>query len=319
MKTRSLHLGLLLAVLALVLMACAQLEQPAVRPDLAAEIPPCTPVEGADRDPCEPNAPRITRTNLVRSPGLQPYSLRDYLEAFHVSGHLVVRGTYLPDTVRCEVRKVLRSPLGGEFRTESGVASFACYSDIRVNAYVLGSGPASLTAVVHAAVDPDPDFTDQAHQEKVRSDLERVLVEGGSHGGGIGVDVPAGGIGGREEMMFIGPAMDRSIDSWQVFSTWDVERMADGTVVAVHPWRNHWAAVDYETHKANIELTLPSFQTRVAEANTARAADNGGRVEPDPNSPMLVTEASGLAAFYAETGDDSRGSGQTLPPPVPKR
>ncbi len=44
MKTRSLHLGLLLAALALALISCTE--------EHATGVPPCTPLEGAQGDPC---------------------------------------------------------------------------------------------------------------------------------------------------------------------------------------------------------------------------------------------------------------------------
>ena len=317
MEVRSLQLGLLLAALALALMACAGEAPVAERPDLQAEIPPCTPVEGATVDPCEPDAPQVELGSAASlNPGPKPYDLRFYMEGSVLSGHLVIRGTYLPDTVRCENYKVSRSSRGGEFDAGDGLATMACYVDIRVNAYVLGSGPATLTAMVVQLRHIDPSLTDPVEQEFARSFVERVLSEGGSlplWGG-----APDGGLGGREEMMFIGPSKDRALDSWQIFTTWDVERRQDGTIVAVHPWRNYWAGIDYETHKAKIEMPLSTFKTNVATTDTARRTDNGGRIKPDGTSPMFISTVAGLATFYVESGDANRGPMATPPPPCGK-
>ncbi len=71
------------------------------------EIPPCTPVPGSPVDPCEPDAPPIETGGIasyIPYLGDEPTSVRDLLDDHPPPGdvtHLVLRGTYLPNTVRC--------------------------------------------------------------------------------------------------------------------------------------------------------------------------------------------------------------------------
>ncbi len=333
MTTRPLHLGLLLAVLALTA-ACSDnddviggsaasraylADEP--RPNLTDEIPPCTPAEGAEVDPCAPGAsPSIANTNASdRIPFGEPVGVRHYLDGGSLSGHLVVRATYLPGTVRCVTQNSRRppyAPLTGEAFFGEGLGVVTCYADIRVNAYVLGSGPATLSVVVEQARVNDREMTDPADQERERSTVERVVVEGGIHYRGLGLEVPAGGIGGREEIMFLGPAQDHSLAAWQVFSVWDVERREDGTVIAVHPYRGWWLYHHDETYQASVEMSLNTFKTKVAEAYAARVTEYGGRIKADPDSPMLITRVDGLAAYHTESGAAAHPSGlRETPPP----
>ena len=84
MKTRSLHLGLPLAALALgVLVACG-----------SGDIPPCTPVEGSDVDPCAPGSAMISHPGALVGPAHDgprtiSYRLEGPIEA--TAAHLVVR------------------------------------------------------------------------------------------------------------------------------------------------------------------------------------------------------------------------------------
>ena len=116
--------------------------------------------------------------------------MRLYLERLQGSGHLVVRGTYLPDTTRCATQNVYRNSRGGEFDAGNGLAMVTCYADIRVNEYLLGSGPASLTAVVGRVRYQDRSLTDPAEQEERRRHVERKMTEGGDLQTGVGFSVP---------------------------------------------------------------------------------------------------------------------------------
>ena len=72
---------------------------------LTEEIPPCTPVEGTSVDPCEPVAAAISSRGSWEI-GPEPRSVGFYLGSPRGEGnivaHVVLRGTYVPGTVRCE-------------------------------------------------------------------------------------------------------------------------------------------------------------------------------------------------------------------------
>ena len=107
MNSRVIQIALLLVALALAA-ACDDLSE-GVRTEttppkyLTEEIPPCTPVEGSTVDPCEPGLTWMAAGGSYTI-GPEPRDMRVFLggERLTVSvAHLVVRGTYLPGTVRC--------------------------------------------------------------------------------------------------------------------------------------------------------------------------------------------------------------------------
>ncbi len=233
-----------------------------------------------------------------------------------LNAHLVVRGTYLPGTVRCVHETIDRRPPYtslSDLNIKKGIGQVKCYADVRVNSYILGSGPSTLTVVVRKI-----HFWSNADQEVVeelRSSIEYAFIEGGLH---FRVEVPAGGIAGREEVMFIGPSIDYSVESWRVFRTWDVQRREDGTVIAVHPAREYWEETDnYQTYHSRLEMELPAFKQAVIAANQARVAEYGGRIAADATYPMLITDANKLNQFYTTVGAYNHPDGPPTQPPAP--
>ena len=346
----------LLAVLALALVACsngqptstpaiptpAQASVPTPAASLPAsehsylseEIPPCTPILGSSIDPCEPDF-RVMSLNTSEVIGSTPWSLRFYLDRSSGPGiwvgHIVLRGTYIPSTVRC-------IPGGESFRHLPAVinrwysgwvaGSIKCYADVRVNDYILGSGPPTLTVLVDYFI-YYPTANSRSSIEEVLSRIERVLIEGGRTSR---KRYPEGGITGREAVLFIGPALDASIESWQVYFTWGIERQDDGTVVAVHPNRDDWKnlmrdlnSTVYQTYRSSLlEMELPAFKQAVTAAHQARVAENGGRVAPASMEgmpegvewPMLVIDANRLDRFLTEIGAYDHPDGPPAQPPA---
>ena len=168
-----------------------------------AEIPPCTPVPGSPIDPCEPDVALISGHGF-EDIGLEPWSVRSYLDDVRgkiLVGHLVVRGTYIPGTVRCIADNTVRYPSYTDRPNKSvleGVSAFKCYADVRVNAYVVGSGPSTLTVLVW----PFGYWSNATPEaiERLRSSYERVFIEG-EDDDIWWITVPAGGIGGREAIL----------------------------------------------------------------------------------------------------------------------
>ena len=272
---------------------------------LTEEIPPCTPALGSSVDPCKPwaelsGAPGGYSILFGPEPRSIDFFLNDPGSELYV-GHLVLRGTYLPGSLRCTAGHRFRPPpyVDNNWAILLPTRSVKCYADVRMNAYILGAGPSTLTVLVgefiywHAK---EPDVV-----EELRSSIERVLIEGGYH---PRIDVPLGGIAGNEAMLFIGPAMDLSVEAWKVMSVWDVQQRGDGTVIAVHPFRDQWSyrADDYQTYRSLLEMELPAFEQAVTAAHQARVAANGGRTGSDPEFPMLVSDANQLNSFFREAG-----------------
>ena len=121
---------------------------------LTEEIPPCAPVPGSSKDPCEPGASSPSSGGGLDSVGDEPWGLRFYLggnegQSSILVAHIVLRGTFLPGTVRCVDHGVRFRPPPYSDMNELPYRTINCYADVRVNAYVLGSGPPTLTLLVH--------------------------------------------------------------------------------------------------------------------------------------------------------------------------
>ena len=221
--------------------------------------------------------------------------------------HIVLRGTYLPGTVRCTSGHARRAPAFlGRGQASYGLLIY-CFADVRVNAYLLGTGPSTLTVIVQQSLyggrASDNDEAYGLEQlESRRLAYERALSEGGRfqydkplRGSlppyGPVVTGPSGGIGGREVVLFIRPLYRISVEGWQVSRTWDVERREDGTVVALHPNRKWWGTGS---------MQLPALTREVTEAHQAHVAANGGRIGGGTHLPMLVTDANRLSQYFSD-------------------
>ncbi len=287
---------------------------------VAGVVPPCTPIQGSSVDPCEPDVAQVSDDDGLIQLGPEPASVRWLLDGGRgriLVGHLVVRGTYIPGTVRCIADNTARYPSYTDWPNQSvpsGVSEFKCYADVRVNAYVVGSGPSTLTVLVW----PFFYWYDETPEdiERLRSYFERVFIEGGDE---HDITVPAGGISGREAVLFLGPAIDVSVESWRVFTTWDVQRREDGMIVVVHPNRNLWrntAPTDYQTYRSRLEMELPAFTQAATAAHQARMTEYGGRIGPDENLPMLITGANQLRRYYNDVGAYDHPDGPPSQPPA---
>ena len=284
----------LLAVLMLLLVACGPERSAPVY--LEETVPPCSPLEGVGVDPCEPRAFNgisgglASESPLMEGDGTAPYTVRWYLGADTAAGvmaaHMVVRATYLPGTVRCTEQDKVRVPTWVGVR-DIEMRTVKCYADIRVNEYYLGSGPPMLTVVV----------------------MDRF---GGSTA--MNAERWYARLDGQEEILFLGPGLDYSIEALQAFDTWDVQR--DGTtVIAVHPWRDYWLRTTGETHRAALEITLADLATAVTAAQAVRTADYGGRVDAVSTAPMVQTDANKLHDFYVAAGAMDHPDGPPVAPP----
>ena len=304
---------------------------------LAEEIPPCTPLPGSSVDPCQP---RVGMTEAPHTSGLslgsRPRHVSHLIAVQEVpvyTVHIVLRGTYLPGTVRCTSGHRVLDPFYATYEY-AGLIIY-CFADVRVNAYLIGSGPPTLTVIVagslyistHGSGDDDEDYG-LPQLESRRLAYERALAEGGRFkydlalkgymlprghfapitlGGsrlrGPWVSGPPGGITGKEVVLFIRPSNNISVEAWRVSDTWDLERRDAGTVVAVHQY---------------MERELSALTQEVMVAHQARVAANGGRIGADESLPMLVTDANRLRQYFSDPRVGGYAPGvptPTQPPP----
>ena len=246
-----------------------------------------------------------------------------------LDSHIVVRGTYLPDTERCTTGNPYRPPSFlrlEEYDDLVNALRITCYVDLRVSDYILGTGPSTLTVVRHFYAywvgAAQAAFFEQELGMSARAWFEDFSqrLEG---------DEYLGEIAGREEVLFIGPSANLSVEVWEAYTIWDVQQREDGTVIAVHPHRDLWRRLrpdDYQTHLSTLEMELPAFEQAVAAAHQARVTEYGGRIGPSDAEgiiqgaelPMFISNVNQLDEYYTAVGSYNHPDGPpTQPPPVP--
>ena len=268
----------------------------------AAVIPPCTPAEGTDMDPCEESTsvePAIGAGQPAPLPDApRPVGLIDGGD-FPVS-HFAIRGTFLPNTSRCTANNRFRVPdyLIDDFamtQNEGGLG-YQCFIDVRVNEYYHGSGPSRLTLL---AISWEHGPT---HSEEFRRFFE---------------EAHADWLEGGEYIVFPGPSFDISTEAWQILGMQKVVRDG-GTIMAHHPQRERWLAEKPDVAAANIHLletTLADMTARITAVFQARAQAHGGRIGSAEGLPMLRTSVDQLHAYYEDIGAYAEGHPVPAQPP----
>ena len=293
--------------------------------------PPCTPIEGSSVDPCEPDA-EIKQTAFA-SPKSgwihdydEPFSVQYHLEGSSIGSvsHIVVRGTFITDTARCYSDVPFSTPTYIERGYFQHSITIECYVDVRANAYMLGNGPASFTVLVSFLHYWSGYYaTDAANLGMTEAELVEMMRK--AH---LQILELSPGIYGREVVMFLGPAHNQATEAWELFRMWDVQRLEDGSVIAVHPDRDAWREfrpADYTTQESKLEMTLAGLTGKVVAADTARRTAYGGKIAPaDVESkaagatlPTLRTNVDQLDDFLRDTGAYMNEEEPPMPPPPP--
>ena len=324
MKPRPLHLGLLLAALALVVAFAMACDYGHPGDDETTE--PCEAWTVRDKDPCVPNAPEIvvpgSSGGARHTPPLdaEPVSLASMLDDGYDPPswvtHMVVRGVYQPTTARCTSDERYRLPDYGGGRSLEGHPTFKCYIEVLAQEYIVGAGPRILTVMLFNAPYRPEEFGrvgEQVSQEAVDARIKRRRqdVQGFING-----TFP-----GREHILLLGPDLDISTMVLRLMAYWDVQRQTNpDRIVAVHPRRDRWREEDpagYQQHKAALEMELPAFRTAMMTAHTARVTANGGRIGTAATLPMLSTNANELRQYYEDVGAYDEGAPEPAQPPPP--
>ncbi len=250
------------------------------------------------------------------------------LESFPgLDSHIVVRGTYLPDTVRCTTGNPYWPPSFLSYEQYNDIIDallINCYVDLRAADYILGNGPSTLTVLRHF-ISYRVGAAQAADIEEVLGMSERAFFEDYSQR--LEGEEYMGGIAGREEMLFIGPASSLSVEVWEAFRIWDVQQREDDTVIAVHPHSDLWRRSrpdDYQTHLSVLEMELPAFQQAVTAAHQARVTENDGRIWPSDAEgiiegaqlPMLISNVNQIDDYYTAVGSYNHPDGPPAQPPA---
>ena len=320
-------------------------------------IPPCTPLYGSQQDPCPIVLPP-TVENIGVASGMPLYRLEEYDLTIDdiVSGkdlltdrvsffripHIVVRATVKDDTTRCELYPI-RLFNYSEPRSYAGLFHYMCFVDVRVNEYLVGEGPSTLTVAVHRdpLILPDDIVWEEVKNKVIFETLEDPRRR------------TAEAYEGREAVMFLHLSTTLAVETWLVWGTYDVwflrqhgvaaESAGDGAAgneTEASQSSGHITAACRDEQGIILESSLDdltrSTKQAVANRNTAAAGSPSDAQEADGHSnaqedvggdggaavvspPPLVTNAGHLRQFYIAAGAVYEGDDRTtvMPPPVP--
>ena len=318
----------------------ASLESPVY---LEEVIPPCVPLLQTEVDPCAPgpiepfpaasgggSSASATPAPIDEVPSVEDIMLGKVYWGPKVFPslikHIVIRGTVQVGTTRChDYYLKLGNYHTDAARLNEGLIRVHCFSDVRVNEYLVGVGPPVLTVGFNVYV------TTFSDREGYWDREETIAFYGGE-------DVwianlfgdPAGRTAqayeGKEMVLFLGLPFAITLEAFVVntgFSVWFVQRDEDGTIRAVS---SHIPDIGDPDVRADAELLLTELEQKIAAAAANRNALTGGRIGVDASLPLLVSDANDLRSHYTEIGAvyvTSETAGQDvehptrLPPPVP--
>ena len=167
---------------------------------------------------------------------------------------------------------------------------YFCFSDVRVNEYLLGPGPPQLSVM-----------TGWRNLYRLDPPLEELIVDTYE---------------GVEGILFLSAGHTLQLEAWEMVFFWDVQQIGGETRVIV-PDKHEYPQTP--ENLALLDFSLADFRVKISEANATRNAVTGGRVGTDPTLPLLITDANQLPTYYGAIGavyDDPTQTPDT-PPPVP--
>ncbi len=271
---------------------------------LEETIPPCTPVAGTNRDPCAAGTPpsiepddgvMISEAAKVYAPPLhEVLNYRDRDPARSV--HIVLRGTVLPDTTRCQIFLLTLPTYWDDFDRKrfAGWEHLYCFSDVRVNEYLLGTGPPQLSVITNWDRPLGPEY-------RLGPPLDEQVIDTYE---------------GVEGILFLSTGFNLQLEAWEMVYFWDVQQVG-GVTRVIAPDKHEYPQTT--ENLALLDNTLEDFRTKITQAAATRTANTGGRVGTDPNLPLLITDANKLSTHYGAIGAVYDDPTQTpaKPPPVP--
>ena len=278
-------------------------------------VPPCTPIVQDEPDPCRsrPQARRSSGSNS--SKGQLPDILPTISEMVHdelspVSApHLLVRATGLPSTTRCDGLYPIRD---ADFEAEDWLSPhlfhYYCFTDFRINEYIVGEGPPILTikAAGRTVSLLDPDERETIDEQWMKETFDLPDPERASR------------YEGSELILMLGMPSTFSVEAWRpqgfYYSMWFITREGEEL-------RAVSGAIDLAMtpeHHQQLNRPLNEVVKDLKEAMESRATLTGGRIGLDPSLPLLVSDANKLQDFYGAVGAVYEGDDATLlPPPAP--
>ena len=259
--------------------------------------PACARLFGSDRDPCERRSHMIDGSDSSAvGYGIQPPPLPldpEWLYRLEWSRQgvntpqVVVRGIVAPNSTRCiEVNAYhFRDGSSGVMEAESGRTSEVCYVDVEVSEYIVGVGPLRISIVA-----------------AWNNGVDRTIANYGTPTYFAEVADPVReSMEGYEYVFELSTPPDLAWGDWTPSHYWDIQRRDDGSVVGRS---GLWLYSGGTDNVGDWEYPIDELQRKLKAAHAKVAAEYGGRISDEPDSPMLVTDASraSLLAQLRELG-----------------
>ena len=247
--------------------------------------PACVPLEGSINEPCERRLPWSLFTYPSVSVSISegsikvPISVDEEIRSSWswddgiFTPQIILRATVLPNSARCVDDGALI--VGGEYHfvaTEEDPLE-VCYVEISVNEYIVGSGPGRLPVVAGWRTGVDANVENYGTTEY----YDRLAGPIRESWEGI-------------EFIFslVQPA-NLAHGSWYTSNQWDVQRKGNGDVVGVSRLVGLIGTID---NLEQFEYPLAELQETMRTVHAKMSTEMGGRIAKDPDSPMLVPDAS---------------------------
>ena len=265
-------------------------------------IPPCVPLEGTSLDPCPRTTPGQVAVLSVRpAPPSWPHTddlptITDTMMGFDpiTITHIVVRATVQDNTTRCGLYPLIMAD-HSEVSFSSSYYRYNCYVDVRVNEYIVGTGPSELTVELHREglnlseelladwiIGKDDWLIDIVYDPEART---AAVYEG------------------NEVVLFLLPSFTIAVESWEggtaIADVWFVQRPDEGAIRAVAP---DIVEALTEDQRNKLDMPLADLVTKIKAAATARDNEYDGRIGEDSDLPDLITDANRLRDFFGRVG-----------------
>ena len=294
-------------------------------------IPPCTPVAGSDRDPCETEDPTTVadvNVGAAGSAGL-PDPVTTITDLFFgrlnpdepmyssLLPHIVVRGTVQPGTSRCKDYRMKPQEYVRQYSSGAEIVVHVhCFADVRINEYLVGEGPPKLAVSLHRQGLLLP--TEDGYRDNF------IAIHGGEeqwvdNAFEFPAQRTAAAYEGKELVLFLRIPATIAVEAWStelLLAVWFVQRSGDDPPRAVS--RDIDLAFTAE-QRAGLDMPLAELERQVRAASANRIAVTGGRIGISSDLPMLVTDANDLRTYYEtpSVGVSYETDAPALPPPAP--
>ena len=305
---------------------------------LEEAIPPCFPLEGTQEDPCVPGPSVPGPSGVVGGAVATPLfvderpTVAEIMFGQHgptakklpsLIKHVVIRGTVLVDTARCN-DYYLKLANYRTNKSNEGLIRIHCFSDVRVNEYLVGTGPPVLTVGLWVGVVTVSDLEGYLDREETKEFYggEDVWISNLFGDPATWVEQT---YGGKELVLFLSLPFAITLEAFVVnnlFSLWFVQRDDDGTLWAVSPSKQYiWEPAERD----EADMLLADLEREIVEAATNRDEVTGGRIGTDASLPTLIADANDLRSHYTDIGavyvtSETIGDVEhptRLPPPAP--